>query len=111
MTKQGLMRPIVRPVSRPFRTACTVLLALGLMAGHTAAEPKRVPGPHSYRKPPGNVAADDYMALLAGSVFVGFVGGKAGKFPNHDRDTIEVFYHGRDGRFAICGFPNPGIMR
>ncbi len=99
----------VAHTGRHWRTACAALLALGLMASHTSAEPKRVPKPHSYRlsNPPGNVAADHYQALLGGAVFVGFAGGKF-SFPDYPEDTIEVFYKSHDGRFALCYFGRPG---
>ena len=109
MLNHGLMKVPRRHPLRHIRAACAVLLALGLLAGHALAEPKRVPKPHSFRlsKPPGNVAAVDYQALLGGSVFVGFAGGKD-TMPEHPRDIIEVFYTGRDGRSSICYFGRPG---
>ena len=94
-------------LGRHGRNACTVMVALGLMAGLAVAEPKKVPKPHSYRKPPSNVAADHYHALFGGTVHVGFAGGRDA-FPQHPDDTIEVSYIGSDGRFADCHFGKPG---
>ena len=109
MLNHGLMKVPRRHLFRHLSAACAVLLALGLMAGHAAAEPKRVPKPHGYplHKPPGNVAADAYRALFGGAVWVGFAGG-VDSFPDHPDDTIEVIYTGRDGRFATCHFGPPG---
>ena len=109
MLNDGVEEETAVHPGRHWRTACAALLALGLMAGHASAEPKRVPKPHSYRlsKPPGNVAADHYQALLGGAVYVGFAGGKD-SFPEHSRDIIEVFYMGPDGRLAVCYLGQPG---
>ncbi len=106
MPGHGLTKALTGHLCRHGRAVCAALLALGLMAGHASAEPKRVPKPHSYRNPPGNVAADHYQSLLGGSVFVGFAGGKD-SFPDHSDDTIEVYYTGRNGRLAVCYFDYP----
>ena len=102
-----LTKAPVAQLGRHGRAACAALLALGLMAGLAVAEPKRVPKPHSYRKPPSNVAADHYQALLGGAVYVGFAGGKD-SFPDIPDDIIEFMYIGKDGRFALCTYKNPG---
>ena len=112
MPNHGLMKVPRLPrrhLLRHLGAACAVLLALGLMAGHASAAPKRVPKPHGYplSKPPGNVAAEHYQALFGGSVWVGFAGG-VDDMPEHPRDIIEVIYTGRDGRFATCHFGPPG---
>ena len=109
MTEHTVMKGLAAYTARHGRAACAALLALGLMAGHAMAEPKRVPKPHSYKltNPPANVAAGDYKALLGGAVFVGFAGG-IDNMPEHPRDIIEVTWMGRDGRYASCRFGQPG---
>ena len=80
------------------RCAGATVLALALTAGTTATQAQV-----SLRKPPGNVAAGDYMKLFGGAVFVGHPSRNAARADRVRSSSLHVAYLSRDGRYVRCG--------
>jgi len=62
----------------------------------TDEEWKQVP---KYRHPPGNVRAEDMVALFGNTVMVIDWGREMGFIPDH---ALKVVFIGRGGRYALC---------